>query len=54
MAVGRACLALRRFAAPRPSFCFVLFLDKTGDERISHKYHDSKWPEEQAARNWSA
>ena len=37
MAVGRACLALSRFAAPRPSFCFVLFLDKTDNKRVSIK-----------------
>jgi hypothetical protein len=37
MAAGRGCLAYSRFAAPRPSLFFVLFLDKTGDYRVSMK-----------------
>ena len=37
MAVGRASLALSRFAAPRPGCCFVLFLGKTGDQRVFHE-----------------
>jgi hypothetical protein len=31
IAVGRASLALSRFAATRLKFCFVLYLGKTGD-----------------------
>jgi hypothetical protein len=42
MAVGMASLAFLRFAAPRPSFCFMLFLDKTGDKGFSHENGDFK------------
>jgi hypothetical protein len=54
MSVGKFSLALSRFAASRPSSCFVLFRDKTGDYRIFHETHDSKWPKELATSTRSA
>jgi hypothetical protein len=35
-------LALSRFAAPRPSFWFVLYINKTGDWRVFHEEDYSK------------
>jgi hypothetical protein len=49
MAVGIASLALSRFAGPRSSFWFVLYLDKTGDKRVSHEKKYYKRPLKQAA-----
>jgi hypothetical protein len=44
MTAGRAKMALSRFAAQHPSTWFVLYFDKTGDSRVSHESHYSKWP----------
>jgi hypothetical protein len=41
MAIGGASFTLSRFAAPRPSFWFVLYLDETGDQLVSNENQDS-------------
>jgi hypothetical protein len=52
--VGRASLALRRFAAPRLFFCFVLFLDKAAIIKVSMKIMILDGLKNKPKSTWSA